>query len=185
MNDYSRQRPDLYGLLIEFEDPEALVAAARRVRNAGYRRIDAYSPMPVEGLAEALGMRNTRLPYIVLIGGICGGLMGLLFQAWVNAVAYPLNIGGRPPLSWPSFVPVTFEMTILGAALSGVLGMLALNKLPRPHHPLFGVPEFDLASQSRFFLCVEASDPLFDRLETRSLLEEVAENSVIEVERTD
>lgn len=179
------ESPALYGLLVEFDDPHDLLVAARRVRDAGYRRIDAYTPMPVDGLAAALGVRRTRMPLVILTGGILGGLAGFALQVWVNVFAYPLNIGGRPLVSWPSFVPVTFEMTILTAALFGVLGMLALNGLPKPHHPLFAVPEFDQASQSRFFLCIEASDPQFDAVGTRDFLAELAGDDVFEVPQTD
>ena len=175
-------RPALYGLLVEYDEPEDLIAAARRVRAAGYRRIDAYTPMPVHGLASALGVRRTRLPLIILAGGIVGALLGLALQIWTSAYVYPHNVGGRPLISWPAFIPVTFEMTILCAALSGVLGMLALNGLPRPYHPLFAVPEFARATQSSFFLCVEATDPLFDRERTGALLAEGQTDRVIEVE---
>mgnify|MGYP002624649151 CR=1 FL=1 len=175
-------QPALYGMLVEFEEPEDLVAAARRVRAAGYRRIDAYTPMPVHGLASALGIRRTRLPLIIATGGVIGAALGLALQIWTSAYAYPLNVGGRPLISWPSFMPVTFEMTILCAALSGVLGMLALNGLPRPYHPLFAVPEFARATQSSFFLCVEARDPLFDPVRTRELLADGQKHQVIEVE---
>jgi hypothetical protein len=143
---------DVYGVLAEFQSAEQLLEAARRVREAGYTRFDAFAPLPVHGLAEAMGARSSRLPLIVLAGGVLGGGLGYLMQWYMTVVSYPLNIGGRPLHSWPSFIPVTFELTILGAALAAVLGMLALNGLPRPHHPLFGVPEFTLASHKRFFL---------------------------------
>jgi hypothetical protein len=184
-SDAAPQPSDLYGLLIELPDPESLIRAARRVEAAGYKHIDAYSPMPVEGLAEALGVRRTRMPYMMLMGGLLGGCAGFALQVWVNTVAYPLNIGGRPLVSWPAFIPVTFEMTILGAALFGVLGMLALNRLPTPYHPLFAIPEFDRASQSGFFLCIESTDPLFDDPQTRELLSSLADGNVIEVPRAD
>jgi hypothetical protein len=160
----------VYGLLAEYVSADELVAAARAVRKAGYTRFDAYSPLPIAGLTEAIGLRHSRLPLIVLFGGICGGLIGYGLQYWTMVEAYPLNIGGRPLHSWPAFIPVTFELTVLGASLAAVLGMLALNGLPQPYHPLFNVPEFSLASQNHFFLCVEANDPKFDREQTDALL---------------
>ncbi len=165
------QRSLIYGLIAEFDEPSALVAAALRARQEGYRRMDAYSPFPIEELHDALGMHGTRLPLIVLIGGIVGCLAGYYLQYWTQAVAYPLNVGGRPFHSWPAFIPVTFECTILGAALSAVLGMLALNGLPMPYHPVFNVPRFALASRNRFFLCIEARDRKFDLEATRRFLE--------------
>jgi hypothetical protein len=173
---------DIYGVLGEFASAEDLLEAAHATREAGYQRTDAYAPFPVHGLADALGARATRLPLIVLLGGIGGGVLGYLLQYFCAAVDYPLNIGGRPPHSWPSFVPVTFELTILGAALSAVLGMLALNGLPRPHHPLFNVPEFSLASQNRFFLCIEATDPKFDVAEVTDFLSRIGSTHVQVVE---
>ena len=143
----------LHGVMAEFDDPQALVDAAGRAFEAGYRRMDGYSPYPIEELHHAMHSPATKLPLIVLIGGLCGGCGGLLLQYWVSAMAYPINVGGRPFFSWPAFVPVTFECTILAAALSAVLGMLALNKLPQPYHPVFNVPRFALASRNRFFLC--------------------------------
>ncbi|PYQ71002.1 MAG: DUF3341 domain-containing protein [Acidobacteria bacterium] len=157
--------------MAEFDDPTALVSATRRAYDEGYRRMDAYSPFPIEELHEALHAGHTRLPLVVLIGGLlgCGG--GYAMQYWMSAVAYPLNIGGKPLHSWPAFIPVTFECTILAAALSAVLGMLALNGLPQPYHPVFNVPRFALASRNRFFLCIEAADPKFDLEQTRRFLE--------------
>jgi Alternative complex III, ActD subunit len=161
----------IYGLLAEFDDPNTLVIATRLAHEAGYRRMDAYSPFPIEELHEALGARHTRLPLLVLIGGICGCLGGYGLQYWVSAVAYPLNVGGRPFHSWPAFIPVTFECTILVAALTAVFGMLALNGLPMPYHPVFNVPRFALASRNRFFLCIEARDRKFNLEQTRRFLE--------------
>jgi hypothetical protein len=174
-------RPRLYGLLAEFDSPTALVAAARRAHEAGYRRLDAYTPFPVEGLDEALGVRPTRLPLLVLAGGAAGCLGGYLMQYYASVVAYPLNIGGRPLHSWPAFIPVTFEMTVLAAALAAVLSMLALNGLPMPYHPVFNVPEFALASRDRFFLCLEATDPQFDEEATRRFLTDLQPRGVWEV----
>jgi ActD protein len=163
--------PAIYGVMAEFDDPSSLVGAAHRAREQGYRRMDAYSPYPIEELHAALGARHTRLPLIVLVGGLVGCAGGFYLQYWVSAVSYPLNVGGKPLVSWPAFVPVTFECTILAAALSAVLGMLALNGLPTPYHPVFNVPRFALASRNRFFLCIEAADPKFDLEETRRFLE--------------
>jgi hypothetical protein len=157
--------------MAEFDDPNALVAATRRAHAEGYRRMDAYSPFPIEELHDALGEHHSRLPLIVLVGGLCGGIGGYALQYWVSAIAYPINVGGRPFHSWPAFIPVTFECTILVAALSAVLGMLALNGLPMPYHPVFNVPRFALASRNRFFLCIEAKDRKFDLETTRRFLE--------------
>lgn len=176
-----RHQPSLYGLLAEFDDPDKLVAAARRVREAGYRRVDAYSPYPVEELADALGFQETWIPLIVLIGGVAGAVGGYLLQYYASVVDYPLNVGGRPLHSWPAFVPVTFETAILGAALAAVLGMLALNGLPRPHHPVFNVPRFARATQDAFFLIVEASDPKFDYEATRNFLLSLSPRRVSDV----
>ncbi|HEY2906981.1 MAG TPA: DUF3341 domain-containing protein [Vicinamibacterales bacterium] len=161
----------IYGLMAEFDDPNALVAATYRAYHTGYRQMDAYSPFPIEELHEALGAPHSKLPLIVLIGGLCGGLGGYYLQYWVAAITYPINVGGRPFHSWPAFIPVTFECTILAAALSAVLGMLALNGLPTPYHPVFNVPRFALASRNRFFLVIESKDAKFDLEGTRSFLE--------------
>jgi hypothetical protein len=175
-------RNPIYGLMAEFDSPTTLVAAARRAREAGYRKMDAYSPFPIEELSEVLHHKD-RLPLLVLIGGIVGGTSGFLFQYWASAIDYPLNIGGRPLLSWPSFIPVTFEMTILVAAFVAVLGMLGLNGLPMPYHPVFNVPRFEYASRNRFFLCIESSDPMFDKVTTGQFLESLAPREVCEVAR--
>jgi hypothetical protein len=177
-----KPRQTIYGLLAEFHSPEELLAAAQRAREAGYRKMDAYTPFPIEGLAEAVGFERTRLPYVVLAGGLAGCIGGFLLQYWTSVHAYPLNIGGRPLNSWPSFIPVTFETTILAAALAAVLGMLALNGLPQPYHPLFDVERFALASRDRFFLCIKARDPKFDRAATRKFLESLTTYGVFEVE---
>ena len=172
-----------YGLLAEFGDPHALLQAAAKVRAEGYRNLDAYTPYPVEGLAEELGFRRTRVPLVVLTGGVLGAVGGYLLQYGLNVVDYPINVGGRPINSIPSWVIVTFELTILTAALFAVLGMLALNGLPRPHHPVFNVPDFALASTNRFFLAVEASDPRFDAVLTRAFLERLGPKGVWDIER--
>lgn len=174
-------KPRLYGLMAEFDSPTDLLDAARRAYEHGYRRLDAYSPFPVHGVAEAIGFRRTRLPLLVLLGGIIGGVGGYALQYWISAIDYPLNVGGRPFHSWPSFVPVTFELTVLVAALAAVLGMLALNGLPMPHHPVFNVPAFELATRNLFFLCIEATDPQFDAVRTRQFLESLKARDIFEV----
>jgi hypothetical protein len=172
-----------YGLVAEFENAESLLRAARRTYEEGYRRMDAFSPLPIEGLADAIGFHRTRVPLIVLLGGIVGGLGGFYLQYWISVVNYPVNVGGRPYNSWPSFIPVTFEMTILVAAFSALIGMLALNGLPMPYHPLFNVPRFALATRNRFFLCIEARDARFDLQATRQFLESLNAREVSEVEQ--
>ena len=171
-------RATIYGVMAEFGDPNALVAATYRAHYEGYRRMDAYSPFPIEELHEALDAHHTRLPLIVLLGGVFGGIGGYLLQYWSAAIAYPINVAGKPFNAWPMFIPVTFECTILGAALAAVLGMLALNGLPQPYHPVFNVPRFALASRNRFFLCIEARDPKFDLDKTRSFLETLGPREV-------
>jgi Protein of unknown function (DUF3341) len=168
----------IYGLMAEFDDPSALVAATAKAREAGYRRMDAYSPFPIEELHEAMGGHHSRLPLIVLVGGLVGCVSGFLLQYWSSAIAYPLNVGGRPFNSWPAFIPVTFECTILGASLAAVLGMLALNGLPMPYHSVFNVPRFALASRNRFFLCIETRDRQFDLDATRRFLESLRPREV-------
>jgi hypothetical protein len=175
-------RPPIYGLLAEFQGANALVTATRQAYEKGYRRMDAYTPFPIEELSDALGFRKTRLPLIVLIGGLLGCVTGFGMQYYSAVISYPLNVGGRPFNSWPSFIPVTFEMTILGAALFAVLGMLALNGLPMPYHPVFNVPQFALATRDRFFLCIEATDAAFDRVKTATFLRELAAREVTEVQ---
>ena len=175
-------RRALYGLLAGFETPEALLEATRQAQAAGYRRMDAYAPIPVHGLAEALGRARTNLPWLTLIGGILGASIGYAMQYYASVVSYPLNVGGRPLHSWPAFMPIVFELTVLTAALFTVLGMLALNGLPQPYHPVFNVPEFKLASRNRFFLCIEARDPLFKLETTRTFLEGLQPQTLSEVE---
>ena len=170
-----------YGLVAEFETAQALVQAAEKARDAGFKRMDAYSPFPIEGLTEALGHRTTMLPLVVLLGGIIGGLGGYLLQYVTSVYTYPLNVGGRPLHSWPMFIPVTFECTILGAALSAVFGMLGLNGLPMPYHPLFNVERFALASRDRFFLAIRSIDPKFNLDETRAFLLSLGAREVSEV----
>src|SRR5256885_9704272 len=175
-------RPLIYGLMAEFDNPNDLLAATTRARVEGYRQMDGSTPFRVEGLAEALGFQHTRVPLIVLIGGLVGCAAGYLMQYYLAAIDYPLNIGGRPLNSWPAYIPITFELTILVAALSAVLGMLALNGLPMPYHPVFHVPRFALATRSRVFLCIEANDRQFDVDRTRHLLESLRPREVSAVE---
>ena len=176
------KRHPLYGLMAEFDNPTDLVAAARRTYEEGYRRINGYSPFPIEELSDAIGFHNTRLPLIVLIGGIIGGVGGYLMQYYLSAIAYPLNVGGRPFHSWPSFIPITFETTVLFAALSAVFGMLALNNLPQPYHPVFNAPQFALATRDKFFLAIEARDPLFDLEKTKQFMQTLGPLEVFDVE---
>ena len=175
------KRIPVYGLMAEFDSAQHLVDAAHHTHEAGYQKIDAYSPFPIEGLAEAMGFTKNRVPLVVLIGGLIGGLTGYLMQWWIATVSYPVNVGGKPYHSWPSFIIVTFEMTILFAGLSAVFGMLALNGLPMPYHPVFNVPRFAMATKDRFFLIVFSSDPKYDREQTRRFLEAQGGRFVTEV----
>ena len=174
-------RTPIYGLLAEFDTPKDLITAGERTRDAGYKKIDAFSPFPVEGLAEAIGFHHDLVPLVTLIGGIIGGATGYLMQYWMSAVSYPLNIGGKPAHSWPAFIIITFEMTILFAGVSAVFGMLALNGLPMPYHPVFNVPRFAFATKDRFFLIVFSSDKKYDPLKTRQFLETLGPRSISEV----
>jgi len=174
--------PALYGLMAEFDDPTSLVQAAKRTYAAGYRQIDTFSPYPIEEAWEAIGQHDRRLSAIVLGGGLTGLLSGLGLQEWVHNLAYPINIAGKPLNSWPQFVPVCFELTILFAALSGVIGMIVLNGLPMPYHPVFNVERFERASRDKFFLVVESADPKFDREQTRDFLKGLNATEVSDVE---
>jgi hypothetical protein len=175
------ERPPLHGLLAEFDSPTHLLTAVHAARQEGYVKMDAFSPFPIEGLAEALGFRRTRLPLVILIGGLVGGVGGFFMEWYASVVDYPQNIGGRPFNSWPAFIPVVFELTVLLGALAAVLGMLGLNGLPMPYHPLFHVPRFALASNDRFFLCIEATDPRFELAATRRFLEGLGPQHIDEV----
>jgi len=177
------EQGNTYGMVAEFESPTALVQAAHKAREAGYCKMDAFSPMPIEELHEALGLPQTKLPYIVLGGGLTGALAGYGLQYWASTVAYPLNIGGRPLHSWPSFIVPAFETTILFSALAAVLGMILLNGLPMPYHPVFNGKRFAMASRDRFFLCIESVDPKFHQADTRRFLESLGAREVNDVER--
>src|ERR1700704_6405953 len=177
-----RGTPALYGIMAEFDNPSDLVAAARRTFEAGYRRINGYSPYPIEELNEAIGFKRTALPLIVLIGGIIGGLGGFFMQYWMEAIHYPLKVCGKPFNSWPAFIPITFECTVLVASFSAVLGMLVLNKLPQPYHPVFNAPNFALATRDSFFLVVEASDKKFEHDQVVSFMKGLAPKDLIDVE---
>jgi hypothetical protein len=165
-----RPKTPIYGLMAEFLTAEEVLGATRRARQAGYRAMDAYTPYPVDGLATELGMRRTNIPFVVLVGGLVGASVGFFMQYYSMAVDYKFNAGGRPYDSWPVFVPIAFEVLILVAAFAAFLGMMFLNGLPRPHHPVFNVPQFARSSQDRFFLCIEAADPQFDREATAAFL---------------
>jgi hypothetical protein len=172
----------IYGLMAEFEDPTSLVTATERAHHEGYRCMDAYSPFPIEELHEALGSRHTRLPLIVLIGGLVGCIGGYALEYWSSVIAYPLNIGGKPLHSWPAFIPVTFELTILFASFAAVLSWILLSGLPMPYHPVFNVPRFvEVGSDKGFFLTIESTDPKFDRLGTADFLKGLGARDINEI----
>ncbi len=175
------EMPPIHGVMAEYHSPESLVEAASQAKAAGYRVMDAYTPYPVEELEEPLDIKDNRLALFVLLAGLCGATFGFGFLSWVNTVSYPLNIGGRPLISAPMFIPITFECTILAAGLTSAIGMLLLNGLPLPYHPVFNVPRFARASQDGFFLCIEATDPKFDREGTYRFLESTGADEVSEV----
>lgn len=171
----------LFGIAAAFDEPEALLTACEMLREQGYRRFEAYTPFPVEGLAEAVGHRKSPVPWIALAGAVLGGV-GVYSMMWfASVVHYPLNVGGKPLHSWPAFVPATFELSVLGAAFGAVFGMFALCRLPQPYHPLFDVAAFRRVSRDRFFVCVEAADPVFDRAACGALLRSLHAKSVQEV----
>jgi Alternative complex III, ActD subunit len=174
--------PLVYGMMAEFDTPEALVSATRETTAKGFRKVDAYSPFPIEELTAALRMKPTKLPLFVLCMGIFGCSAGFFMQWFASTIHYPINIGGRPLNSWPAFIPITFEMTILFAALGAVVGMMFRNGLPRPYHPVFNVKRFELASQDKFFLCIEAADELFNRDETERFLKSLNPTEITLVE---
>jgi Protein of unknown function (DUF3341) len=175
-------QPPIYGLMAEFPSAEALIAAAHQVHEAGFQKVDAYTPYPIEAVSEALALPPSKMPLVVLIGGLLGGFGGYMLQFWSQVIRYPMNIGGRPVHSWPSFIVPTFECTILGASLAAVVGMILINGLPQPYHPVFNVPRFALASRDRYFLVIEAVDPKFDSAATRSFLAGLNASEVSEVE---
>ena len=172
----------LYGVMAQFDSPSTLVAAAREAYAAGYRQINGYSPFPIEELSDAIGFKRTTLPLIVLAGGIIGAVGGFFMQYWMEVIDYPINVGGKPFNSWPAFIPITFECTVLAAAFAAVFGMLALNKLPQPYHPVFNAPNFALATRDSFFLVIESKDPKFDHDEARRFLKSLEARDVCDVE---
>jgi hypothetical protein len=173
----------IYGILARFPDPESLVIAAEKVTEAGYRQIDAYTPFPVEDLSEAMQLKPSKLPYAVLAGGIIGGVSGFLMQYYATVIDLPLNIGGRPLFSWPAYIPITFELTVLMAALGGVLGLFVVTRFPQPYHPVFNVEDFQQhGSKDGFYLGIEASDPKFDLTETWKFMENLGAILVSEIE---
>ena len=175
------KHPSVFGYLAEFETPTELVEAAEKVYAEGYRKIDTYSPFPIEAASEAIGFHHSRLPLIVLIGGLTGLASAFVMQYWVSVIDYPINVGGRPFNSWPSFMIVCFELTVLFSAISAVIGMFALNGLPMPYHPVFNVQRFIDASKDGFFLVIEATDPKFDAEATGSFLKTLSPAGVWEV----
>ncbi len=174
--------PGLHGLMAEFDSAQSLLDACHKVREAGYTRTDAYSPMPIHGVAEALGMKERKVAPLVLAAGAVGAMTGYGLQYWTSVIAYPMDIGGRPYHSWVSFIPVTFELTILFAAFTAGLSMIVLNGLPQPYHPVFNNRRFSLASQNAFFLAIEATDPKFDSDRTAALLASLHPREVVPVE---
>lgn len=172
---------NLYALAAEFDSAEALTEAARRVHEAGYRRVEAYTPHAVSGLADTLGFGHTGVPLLVFLGGLLGAIGGYFMLWYANVISYPWNTGGKPPNSWPAFIPITFEMMVLGAATMAVVALIVLCGLPQPYHPVFNAPGFERASQDRFFLCIEAADPRFDAAVVRRLLEEFSPLNISEV----
>lgn len=178
----SNEPQSLHGIMAEYPEPEALIAAIRKVRGQGYTKLEAYTPFPMEGLTEELGQPKTKIQWMILAGAIVGCVGGFGLQTWTTTIAYPLNYGGRPFFSWPAYIPVTFELTVLAAAFTAVIGMIVLNGLPQPYHPVFNVPEFDAASKDKFFLVVESEDPKFNADAVKAALKQSGASSVHEVE---
>jgi len=172
----------LYGLIAEFEKPDELLAAVQKTREFGYRRIDAYAPYPLQGLSEALGLAPSPVPFFVLAGAVAGAVGGYAMQYFATVIDYPLNIGGRPLHSWPTYIPITFEVMILLGAFAAVISVFVLNGLPQPYHPVFNVPEFKRATIDRFYLSIEKRDPNFDLQSTRAFLQRLGATQVSEVE---
>ncbi len=176
------ERGRTWGVLGEFETPDALLHAVRRAREVGYRRMDAYTPFPIHGLSDAMGFRPTKLPLLVLAGAVIGGASALAMMWYSATIHYPINVAGKPFASWPMFIPITFELTVLFAALFAVFGMLGMNGLPMPYHPIFNAPRFAFASRDRFFLCIESRDPRFQEDDVRTFLTGLGAKDVEAVE---
>lgn len=174
---------NVYGLMAEFSGEKEILSATRSAYEYGFRKMDAFTPFPVDGLSQMLGQKNSVVPMIVFLCGLGGGLGGYFMEWYAMAISYPINVGGRPLNSWPMFIPITFEMTILSGALGAIIGMLVLNKLPEPHHPVFDAAHFERASTDKFFLCIEATDPKFDLVSTRRFLETLKPECIAEVDK--
>jgi len=181
-NAHTVSEKKVFGLIAEFDEPDALLAATEKAHEAGYRNIDAYAPFPIHGLAEAMGVRKTSVPFFTLMGGLTGAATGFGMQYFAMVMHYPYSIGGKPLNSWPSFIPITFELAILFGAFAALGSMLALNGLPRLHHPIFGAKRFERASSDGFFLCIEATDDKYDPERTRGFMSELGPVEVSEVE---
>lgn len=182
MSSSSYEPHGIHGLMAEFDSPTELVRAAEAATHAGYRKMDAYTPFPIEELHHAMHLPKSKLPLIVLLGGICGGLTGFLMQWYITVYDFPTNIGGRPLFSWPSYIVITFELTILFASIFATFGLLALCGFPTPYHAVFNHPRFERASRDGFFLCIEATDPLFDLEKTKGFLDELDPKGVAQVD---
>ena len=179
----NRADPNLYGLLAKFDSPEELIHASNRTVEAGYKKFDTYTPYPIEGLAQAMRLRPSPLPFLILAGGVIGAFAGFLMQTFATVIDNPYNIGGRPLFSWPAYIPITFEVTILSAALFGFFGLFIINRFPQPYHPVFNSEDFSQhAAQDGFYMDIEASDPKFDIDITRKFLEDLGSIQVSEIE---